>query len=125
MLTGVKTRETRVSNLVTQVTCVVWRTDAGVVVDPIDAGGVVLTVVVFAVVWVHLTMLALKTWRTRTAEVVFMARMNVAGSSIRTRKANTGIDWYFTVLTLESMRTGAVVGSCSIGDTGTIVLAGS
>lgn len=48
-------------------TCVVWRTDAGVVVDPIDAGGVVLTVVVFAVIWVYLTMLALKTWRTRTA----------------------------------------------------------
>lgn len=33
-------------------------------------------------------------------EVVFMARLNVAGSSIRTWETNAGIDGYFTVLTL-------------------------
>ena len=48
-------------------TCVVGRTDAGVVVDSIDAGGVVLTVVVFTVVWVYLTTLALESWRTHAA----------------------------------------------------------
>lgn len=48
-------------------TCVVGRTDAGVVVDAVDAGGVVLTVVVLAVVRVHLTTLALEAWRAHTA----------------------------------------------------------
>lgn len=48
-------------------TCVVGWTDAGVVVDSVDAGRVVLTVVVFAVVWVYLTTLALETWRAHTA----------------------------------------------------------
>lgn len=37
------------------VTCVFWRAHAGVVVDPIHTGGVVLTVVVLAVVDVDLT----------------------------------------------------------------------
>lgn len=36
--------------------------------------------------------------------MVFMAGMNVAGSSIRAGETNTGIDWYFTVLTLEERR---------------------
>ena len=48
-------------------TCVVGRTDAGVVVDAVDAGGVVLAVVVFAVVRVHLAALALEARRTHTA----------------------------------------------------------
>lgn len=48
-------------------TCVVGWTDAGVVVDSINAGGVVFTVVVFTVIWVYLATLALKTWRTHTA----------------------------------------------------------
>ena len=48
-------------------TRVVWRTDAGVVVDPINAGGIVLAVIVFTVIWVYLTTLALKTRRTHTA----------------------------------------------------------
>lgn len=37
-------------------------------------------------------------------EVVFMAMLNVAGSSIRAGKTNTGVDGYFTVLTLEKRR---------------------
>ena len=37
-------------------------------------------------------------------EVVFMARLDVAGSSIRAGETNTGIDGYFTVLTLEKRR---------------------
>lgn len=37
-------------------------------------------------------------------EVVFVARMNVAGSPIRTRKANAGIDRYITVLSLEERK---------------------
>lgn len=48
-------------------TCVVGRTDAGVVVDAVDAGGVVLTVVVLAVVRVYLTTLALEARRAYTA----------------------------------------------------------
>lgn len=47
-------------------TCVIRRTDAGVVVDPIDAGRVVLAVVVLAVVRVYLAALALETGRTHT-----------------------------------------------------------
>ena len=48
-------------------TCVVRWTDACVVVDSIDAGRVVLTVVVFTVIWVNLTTMAFKTGRTDTA----------------------------------------------------------
>lgn len=48
-------------------TCVVGRTDAGVVVDSVDAGGVVLTVVVFAVVWVYLATATLETRRAHAA----------------------------------------------------------
>lgn len=48
-------------------TCVVRWTDAGVVVDSIDAGRVVLTVVVFTVIWVYLTTLALESRWTHTA----------------------------------------------------------
>lgn len=33
-----------------------------------------------------------------------MASLNVAGSSIRAGETNTGIDGYFTVLTLEERR---------------------
>lgn len=116
--------ETRVNHLVTQVTCVVGGTDAGVVVHSVDAGGVVLTVVVLTVVWVYLTTLAFKAWWTHAAEVVFKARLDVAGSSISAGETNTGIDGYFTVATLESIWTGAAVGPSSIRGTGTIVLAG-
>lgn len=49
------------------VTCVVGRADAGVVVDAIDAGGVVLTVVVFTVVGVYLTARTLEARWTHTA----------------------------------------------------------
>lgn len=48
-------------------TCVVGGTDAGVVVDSVNAGGVVLTVIVLTVIWVYLTPLALKTWRAHAA----------------------------------------------------------
>lgn len=34
-------------------------------------------------------------------EVVFKARLDVAGSSISAGETNTGIDGYFTVVTLE------------------------
>lgn len=34
-------------------------------------------------------------------EVVFMAWLDVTGSSVRTREADAGIDGYFTVLTLS------------------------
>lgn len=48
-------------------TCVVGWTDAGVVVDSVHAGGVVLTVVVLAVIGVCLAALALKPWGAHTA----------------------------------------------------------
>lgn len=48
-------------------TCVVGGTDAGVVVDSVNAGGVVLTVIVFTVIWVYLTTLALEAWRAHAA----------------------------------------------------------
>lgn len=48
-------------------TCVVGWADAGVVVDPVHAGGVVLAVVVLAVVGVCLAALALKARRARAA----------------------------------------------------------
>ncbi len=57
----------RCANLVCVHTCIVGWADAGVVVDSVDAGGVVLAVVVFAVIRVYLTALALKTRRTHTA----------------------------------------------------------
>lgn len=37
-------------------------------------------------------------------EMVFVARLYVAGSSIRAGETNAGIDRYFTVLTLEGKR---------------------
>lgn len=37
-------------------------------------------------------------------EMVFMAGLNVAGSSIRAGETNAGVDWYFTVLTLEEIK---------------------
>lgn len=48
-------------------TCVVGRADAHVVVDAVHAGGVVLAVVVLAVVWVDLTPLSLEAQRTGAA----------------------------------------------------------
>lgn len=48
-------------------TPVVGRADAGVIVDAVHAGGVILAVIVFAVIRVHLAPLALKTRRTHTA----------------------------------------------------------
>lgn len=48
-------------------TCVVGWTQAGVVVDSVHAGGVVLAVVVLAVIGVCLAALALKTWRAHAA----------------------------------------------------------
>lgn len=48
-------------------TRVVRRADTHVVVDPVHAGGIVLTVVVLAVVWVDLTALALKAQRAGAA----------------------------------------------------------
>lgn len=50
-------------------TSVVGRADAGVVVDAVHTGGVILTVIVFAVIWVHLTSLALKARQTHTSGV--------------------------------------------------------
>lgn len=49
-------------------TCVVGRTDTSVVVDAVNAGGIVLAVVVFAVVRVHLAALALEARRAHAAE---------------------------------------------------------
>lgn len=49
-------------------TCVLGRTHAGVVVDSVDTGGIVLTVVVLAVVDVDLTFVAFETLRTHTPE---------------------------------------------------------
>lgn len=40
-------------------------------------------------------------------EVVLVAGLNVAGSSIRAGETHTGVDGYFTVLTLQK-RTGRV-----------------
>lgn len=48
-------------------TCVVGGADAGVVVDAVHTGGVVLTVIVLTVVRVHLTLQTLVPRRTRTA----------------------------------------------------------
>lgn len=48
-------------------TSVVGRADTGVVVDSIHAGGVILAVIVFTIIRVHLTLLALETRQTHTA----------------------------------------------------------
>lgn len=48
-------------------TSIVVGADAGVVVDSIHTGGVILTVVVFTVIGIHLTLLALEPRRTHTA----------------------------------------------------------
>lgn len=48
-------------------TCVVRGADTHVGVDPVHAGGVVLTIVIVTVVWVELTPLPLKAQRARAA----------------------------------------------------------
>lgn len=48
-------------------TRVVRRADAHIVVDPVHAGGIVLTVVVLAIVWIDLTLLALEAQRAGAA----------------------------------------------------------
>lgn len=49
-------------------TCVLWRAHARVVVDSINAGGVVFTVIIFTVIDVDLTFVAFKTLWTHTPE---------------------------------------------------------
>ena len=62
-----------------ELTSVVGGADAGVVVDAIDAGGVVLTVVVFTIVGVYLTPLTLETRRTHTARERWRNRATLLG----------------------------------------------
>lgn len=72
-------------------TCVVGWTHAGVVVDSVHAGGVVLAVVVLAVIGVCLAALALKTWWAHAA------------TGTQTQRRSGVLFWVFHTLDLQHL----------------------
>lgn len=98
-----------VNHLITQFTCVIRRTETDIVVDPIHTRRVILTVIIFAVIWVYFTPLPLIAKGARTAESIFICLGEVAGPSILTWILNARINGHTAVPTLEAKRAGALI----------------
>lgn len=125
VLAEVKPRQTGVNHLLAQITFVVRGADTSVVVDAIHTGGVILTIVVFTVIGIQFTLLALIPRRTHAAVLSIQSRCEVTRASIGTWQADTGVNRNLTVTTLVAKRAGAVVGACDITHTSAIILTGS
>lgn len=73
MLTGVELCNTVIHNLFTKLTCVIGWAKAGIVIDSIDACGVIFTVIIVTVIRIHFAQLSLEAWWAEAPESTFVS----------------------------------------------------